>query len=116
MASHIQKWEAEWKWGDVKPETFFITSASLCGVQMLNHDKLLDAIAADMRVCKQARKALNPNDLLGQNQFILEYTTLARHLQMAYEAGDDQTELERIVQSLENSAVRYRYWRERASL
>jgi hypothetical protein len=38
--------------------------------------------------------------------------TLARHLQWAQSAGEDQAVLERVVQSLEkNMVVRYQDWR-----
>jgi hypothetical protein len=76
---------------------------------MLNQQKLLQLIDADLQACDRA----NPVDEPGRRQRMLEHTTLIRHLQWAREAGDDQAVLEQIVQSLEkNMAVRYQRWRE----
>jgi hypothetical protein len=78
---------------------------------MLSQEKLLKAIEADMGACRAATHA--PDDRVGRDRQLLELATLTRHQQMAFDAGSDQAELERVVQSLEtNMVVRYQQWRE----
>jgi hypothetical protein len=65
---------------------------------------------ADMQACAEAKPS--PGDAAGNERHILEMATLARHLQWAQSAGQDQAALEQIVQSLENNmVVRYQDWR-----
>ena len=79
---------------------------------MLSQEKLLRVITADIKSCQDAQVAHNPVDIAQREQFILEHGTLTQHLRMTRDAGDDQAELERVVQSLEkNLVVRYRNWR-----
>jgi hypothetical protein len=70
---------------------------------MLSQQKLLKAIDADIRVCRNATPG--PTDTPGKERQILELATLTSHLQWAQSAGDDQAVLEQIVQSLEKSVV-----------
>jgi hypothetical protein len=78
---------------------------------MLSQQKLLKAIDADMRACRDA--TLAPTDTPGKDRQILELATLTSHLQWAQTAGDDQSVLEQIVQSLEKSVVvGYQHWRD----
>lgn len=81
---------------------------------MLSQAKLLKAIDADMRVCRDA----NPTDSPGKERRILELGTLTNHLEWAKRAGDDQAELERVVRSLETNNVVHGYqrWRELATV
>lgn len=78
---------------------------------MLSQEKLLKVIDADMRACRAATHA--PDDKIGRDRQILELATLTQHLRMASDAGNDQAELEKVVQSLEkNMVVGYQRWRE----
>jgi hypothetical protein len=81
-----------------------------------NQQKLLDVLNGDLKVCRGAAGQLNPTDAKGKERNILEFNTLLQHLQWAQGAGDDPSELERIVRSLEkNGFVRgYQNWRERS--
>jgi hypothetical protein len=76
---------------------------------MLSREKLLKAIDDDIKVCRDAKPS--PDDVQGRDRQKLEVATLLRHAQMAHEAGDDQTKLEQVVQSLEKSpVVGYQRW------
>ena len=86
------------------------------GEQMLSQTNLLNAIEDDLKVCRNAEHA--SDDIQGKDRQKLEIATLTRHVQMTHEAGDDQTELEKVVRSLEKSLVvgRYQRWRDRATV
>jgi hypothetical protein len=58
------------------------------GFTMLSQEKLLKVIEADMRACRAATHA--PDDKLGLERQKLELATLTQHLQMAFDAGNDQ--------------------------
>ncbi len=79
---------------------------------MINREKLLKVIDADLVQCTKIRQS----DIPGATQQNIEHLTLLRHLQMAQEAGDDQEKLEAVVASLEKNPVigRYQHWRELA--
>ncbi len=80
---------------------------------MFSQKKLLEAIAEDLKVCKQAEATTNPADVEARNRAVLEYDTLNEHLKVAMAAGDDQAALERVIRSLENNlVVRRPHWRE----
>lgn len=81
---------------------------------MIDHFKLLNAIDADLKVCRSAADTLHPTDIKGKERNVLELATLIAHKQWAERAGSDQAELEKVVCSLEtNHLLRsYRHWRE----
>ena len=80
---------------------------------MFSQKRLLSLIDTDMRICRAAR----PMDESGKQHQVLEMTTLTTHLQWTQRAGDDQTVLEQIVKSLENSVVvGYQRWRELSTI
>ena len=82
---------------------------------MLSQEKLLRALDIDIRICRNARHT--PNDEHGKKRQILELAALIQHLQWAESAGNDQTILEQIVQSLEkNAVVGYQHWRNLATI
>jgi hypothetical protein len=92
----------------------FRVYASIEGT-MLSQEKLLKALDTDIRICRNAK--YTPNDEHGKKRQILESATLIRHLQWAQSAGNDQTILEQIVQSLEkNAVVGYQHWRNLATI
>jgi hypothetical protein len=76
---------------------------------MFSQKRLLSLIDTDMRLCRAAR----PIDESGKQHQVLEMTTLTTHQQWAQRAGDDQTLLGQVVESLEKSVVvGYQRWRE----
>ena len=78
---------------------------------MLDGEKLLKAIDAAIQGCRNPRHA--PGDEPSADRQKVELATLVRHREMAREAGDDQSELEQVVQSLErNHVVGFQRWRE----
>jgi hypothetical protein len=81
---------------------------------MLKQERLLNAIEAGLRICRNAR----PTDDFGKKLQVLEVATLTRQLEMTEDAGGGQAELERVVAFLEtNEAVRdYQRWRELANV
>jgi hypothetical protein len=81
---------------------------------MLKQERLLNAIEACLRICRNAR----PTDDFGQKLQVLEVATLTRQLEMTEDARGGQAELERVVAFLEtNEAVRdYQRWRELANV
>lgn len=83
---------------------------------MLSQEKLLKVIDDDLKVCREAGERMNPSDSQGKERNILEFNTLMQHLTWAQRAGSDQTELERVVRSLESKDFfrGYQHWRERS--
>jgi hypothetical protein len=81
---------------------------------MISQQKLLEVIAEGLKNCKQAEVTINPADTDARSRAALEYNTLIQHFNMAMAAGNDQAELERVVQSLEKNLVvgPHRHWRE----
>lgn len=84
---------------------------------MFSQQKLLKVIDADMQIC---RKAL-PTDHAGIERRTLELTTLTSHLEWAKRAGNDQAELEKIIDSLEGKTATailrpYQRWRDSATV
>jgi hypothetical protein len=81
---------------------------------MLNQQRLLNALEAGMRICRDA----TPTDESGKKRQTIELAILTSHLRWAQTVGDDLTMLEQIVQSLEtNEAVRgYQHWRRLATV
>jgi hypothetical protein len=78
---------------------------------MVNQQKLLELISEALTVCK-AEATIHPLDT-ERRKATLEYNTLIRHFNMAMAAGNDQAELDRIIDSLEESLfVRHQRWRE----
>jgi hypothetical protein len=80
-------------------------------VNVLNQEKLLKVIDADLRTCDSA----NSLDERSKLQHVFEHIVLVQHRQWACEAGDDQAVLEQIVQSLEKNIARHRHWREKST-
>ena len=83
---------------------------------MLSQEKLLMVIDDDLKICREAAERMSPSDTPGKEQNILEFNTLMQHLKWAQRADSDQTELERVVSSLESNQVLrgYQRWRERS--
>jgi len=82
---------------------------------VLSQKKLILAIQEALAMCRKAGSQLT--DLQSLERKKLEVAALLRNLQMTEEAGDDQVELERVVNSLEaNPLLRdYHHWREKAT-
>ena len=70
---------------------------------MFDQDKLLRLIDEDLKVCRDAASKLNPTDKPGKDRNVLEFNTLMAHLNWTNRAGTDQSELGRIVNSLEKN-------------
>jgi hypothetical protein len=83
---------------------------------MLSQEKLLRVIDADLHVCRNS--TLDLADERGSARRKLEIITLVNHLTWTNKAGHNQTELERIVHSLEINPVLggCQHWREKATL
>ena len=84
---------------------------------MVDHQKLLQAIQDDLQMCRESgrfRVADNPS----VDRNTLEFSALTTHRIWAESVGGDQTELERVVHSLEaNPLLRgYPRWRRRCTL
>jgi len=80
-------------------------------VNVLDQEKLLKIIDADLRSCDSANLLDEPSKL----RQVFEHIVLEQHRQWACEAGDDQAVLEQIVQSLEKNIARHRHWREKST-
>ena len=79
---------------------------------MLSPEKLAKAIDTELQTCRDA----DPVDAPGRTHQILEAATLLRHLGWTRNAGDNQAELERVIQSLKRHEVvrGSQHWRELA--
>ena len=77
---------------------------------MLSQEKLVKVISEDLR----QRTAGRQNAPSAAKQQNIEHMALMRHLEMANDAGEDQTKLEAVVASLEKNPVigSYQHWRE----
>jgi hypothetical protein len=83
--------------------------------QVLDQERLLKAIREDLKTCQEAAWF----DLVDENakeRSDVEFSTLTTHLMWAEAVGNNQTELERILHSLEENPFLRRYpsWRNRA--
>ena len=80
---------------------------------MLDQERLLKAIREDLNTCKEAAAKLVDENAKERSD--LEFSTLKTHLMWTEAVGNNQTELERIVHSLEENPFLRRYprWRER---
>jgi hypothetical protein len=81
---------------------------------VLDQKRLLKAIDDDLMTCREAGR-LNSTNGSAKERNILEFNTLKAHLQWAKSVDTDQTDLERIVHSLEANPFLSGYprWRER---
>jgi hypothetical protein len=82
---------------------------------LLNHEKLLKALNEDLQACREASRFESSQEHKQRNT--VEFSALTTHLMWAESVGDNQTELERIVHSLEANPFlrRYQRWRSRSS-
>jgi hypothetical protein len=82
------------------------------GATMLSQTKLLKSIDDDLQRC---REALNPTDEPGTERRRIELSTLLNQLLWTNKVGDNQAELERIVDSLERNPFLgdHQPWREK---
>ena len=83
---------------------------------MVDPERLLRAICDDLKVCREA--ALTDSfDEITRDRNNVELSALSTHLAWAESVGNNQTELERIVHSLEANPFlcRYQRWRSRSS-
>jgi hypothetical protein len=83
---------------------------------LLDRQKLLQAIGDDLKLCRESGRFRRANDS-PVDRNTLEFSTLTTHLMWAESVGDDQTELERIVHSLEDNPILLAYprWRPRCA-
>ena len=81
---------------------------------MLDQHRLLKAIHDDLKACREAAR-FSPVDANAKERSDLEFSTLTTHLMWTESVGNNQTELERIVHSLESNPFLsgYQRWRER---
>ncbi len=81
---------------------------------MISRSDLLKALDHDLQMCD---KIDHGSDTRGSEQKMREHQSLLAHQEWTIRAGDDQNELEKVVQSLEkNEIIRgYRHWREVAT-
>ena len=77
--------------------------------------RLLKAIKDDLNLCRSAARFHSTDETTRQRRD-LEFSTLTTHLMWAESVGDDQTELERVVRSLEANPPGYPRWRVRCKL
>ena len=75
---------------------------------MLNHEKLLKALNEDPEACQKSAQFNAPDE---DQRNAVEFSALTTHLMWAESVGNDQTELERIVHSLETNPFLRRYQR-----
>ena len=75
---------------------------------MLDQERLLKAIREDLNTCRDAArfKLVDEN---AKERSDLEFSTLMTHLMWTEAVGSNQTELERIVHSLEENPFLRRY-------
>ena len=83
---------------------------------LLDPKRLLKALNDDLKACREAGR-FNSSDE-DKRRGDLEFSTLTTHVMWAESAGYDQSELERVVHSLEaNPFLRgYQRWRKRSEL
>jgi len=84
---------------------------------LLDQERLLKAISEDLKTCREAARF----DLVDENakeRSDLEFSTLTTHLMWTESVGNNQTELQRIIHSLEENPFLRRYprWRERREI
>jgi hypothetical protein len=81
---------------------------------MISQSSLLKALDDDLRVCVSADHS---SDLKGRERQATERLTLQTYLTWARRVGENQDELEEIVQSLEADeiVVGHQHWRELAA-
>jgi hypothetical protein len=81
---------------------------------LLDQKKLMKAIDDDLKACREVARFDSAEEIKQRNT--LEFSTLMTHSIWTEAVGDDQPELERIVNSLEaNPFLRgYERWRERS--
>jgi len=84
---------------------------------LLDQERLLKAISEDLKTCREAARF----DLVDENakeRSDLEFSTLTTHLMWTESVGNNQTELQRIIHSLEENPFLRRYprWRERCEI
>ena len=81
---------------------------------MLSQVKLMKAIQEVLKSCEQSEPVGGPErQKIG---WIIQHNALTKHREMARAAGNDQTKLEVIVRSLEDTiSLRSQNWRQRAT-
>jgi len=81
---------------------------------MLDQKRLLQAMHDDLKACREAAR-FNLVDEKAKERSDLEFSTLTTHLIWTESVGNNQTELERVVHSLEENPFLRRYprWRRR---
>ena len=79
----------------------------------MDHEKLLAALNDDLQACRESAQLNAPDE---DQRNAVEFSALTTHLMWAKSVGNDQTELERIVHSLEANPflLRYQRWRSRS--
>ena len=85
-------------------------------VALLDPKRLLKALSDDLNACREAGRFNSSEE--DRQRGDLEFSTLTTHVMWAESVGFDQSELERIVHSLEaNPFLRgYQRWRKRSEL
>jgi len=84
---------------------------------LLDQERLLKAIREDLQTCREEAR-FNLVDENTKERSDLEFSTLMTHLMWTEAVGNNQTELERVVHSLEENPFLRRYprWRGRCKL
>jgi len=75
---------------------------------MLDQKRLLQAMHDDLKACREAAR-FNLVDEKATERSNIEFSALTTHLMWAEAVGNNQTELERIVRSLEENPFLRRY-------
>jgi len=86
------------------------------GTPLLHQKKLISAIKDDLQACRESGQFDSPEEDKLRNT--VEFSALTTHLMWTESAGEDPTELERIVHTLEaNPFLRgYQSWRKRCEI
>jgi hypothetical protein len=81
---------------------------------LLDHERLLKAIREDLQTCREGARFKLVDENVKERSDI-EFSALTSHLMWTEAVGNNQTELERIVHSLEKNPFLSRYprWRGR---
>ena len=80
---------------------------------MLDPKRLLEALRDDLTACREAGRFISTDE--GRQIISLECRALCRHIVWVKSVGYDQSELERVIRSLEENALLsgYQRWRKR---
>ena len=81
---------------------------------MLDPKRLLKALTDDVKACREAARFISSVEDKQRND--LEFSTLTLHLRWTESAGYDQSQLDRIIRSLEANPLlsSYQRWRKRS--